>query len=391
MTDYNFLNPYRFRNGAVVKNRIVMAPMTEMSAHENGAITKDQIDYYGMRSGGVGMELTACAYVTPAGKGFEGNLGVDSDRMIPGLAKLAQAMKLNGTKAILQIFDAGRMTNSKILRGQQPVSASAIAAERPGSETPRALTGAEVLDEIKAFGEATRRAIAAGFDGVEIHGANTYLIQQFYSPNSNQREDKWGGNLENRMRFPLAVIDQVKEVADQYANHDFIVGYRISPEEIETPGIRLEDTLTFVDRLADAPLDYLHVSMGNVWRTSLNDKEATEPILPQILRVLDDRIPLIGVGNIEKPEDAEKVIDAGIDFATIGRELIREPQWVQKIIANDEGTIRYQLSPSDIDDLNIPAPLWDFLNFVFKPIAGISTEATPEETFANATAPWEKF
>ncbi len=129
MTDYNFLNPYRFRNGAVVKNRIVMAPMTEMSAHENGAITKDQIDYYGMRSGGVGMELTACAYVTPAGKGFEGNLGVDSDRMIPGLAKLAQAMKLNGTKAILQIFDAGRMTNSKILRGQQPVSASAIAAD----------------------------------------------------------------------------------------------------------------------------------------------------------------------------------------------------------------------------------------------------------------------
>ncbi|GAX06416.1 NADH-dependent flavin oxidoreductase [Secundilactobacillus pentosiphilus] len=388
---YKFLESYRFRNGAVAKNRIVMAPMTEMSAHENGAVTKDQIDYYGLRSGGVGMQISACANVTPLGKGFEGGLGVDNDRMIPGLARMAQAMKTNGTKAILQIFDAGRMTTSKILRGEQPVSASAIRAERPGLEIPREMTGAEVLDEIKAFGEATRRAILAGFDGVEIHGANTYLIQQFYSPNSNQRTDKWGGNLVNRMRFPLAVIDQVKVVADQYAAHDFIIGYRISPEEIETPGIRLEDTLTFVDRLADSPLDYLHVSMGNVWRTSLNDKESNEPILPQIQKVLDNRIPLIGVGNITKPEDAEKVINSGIEFAAIGRELIREPQWVQKVIANDEKTIRYQLSPTDVEDLNIPSPLWDFLNFVFKPIAGISTETTPEETFANAAAPWEKF
>lgn len=391
MADYKFLQPITLNNGVVIKNRVVMAPMTEMSAYESGAITKDQIDYYGMRSGGVGIELTACANVTPLGKGFAGNLSVASDNMIPGLSRLAQAMKSNGTKAILQIFDAGRMTTSKILKGEQPVSASAIRAERPGLETPRALTGAEVLDEIKAFGEAARRAAQAGFDGVEIHGANTYLIQQFFSPNSNQREDQWGGSLENRMRFPLAVIDQVREAAGQYAGKDFIVGYRISPEEIETPGIRLSDTLSFVDKLADSTLDYLHVSMGNVWRTSLNDKDATEPILPQIQRALGGRLPLIGVGGVEKPEDAEKVMDAGIDFVAIGRELIREPKWVQKVISNDEKTIRYVISPNDIDDLNVPAPLWDFLNVVFKPIAGISTEATPEETFANAAAPWEKF
>ncbi|GKT03804.1 NADH-dependent flavin oxidoreductase [Furfurilactobacillus entadae] len=391
MTNYKFLQPLTLANGIVIKNRIVMAPMTEMSAYESGAITKDQLDYYGMRSGGVGMEITACANVTPLGKGFEGNLSAASDRMIPGLSKLAQVMKSNGTKAILQIFDAGRMTSSKILKGEQPVSASAIRAERPGLETPRELTSAEVLAEIKAFGEAARRAAQAGFDGVEIHGANTYLIQQFFSPNSNQRTDQWGGSVENRMRFPLAVIDQVREAAGQYAADDFIVGYRISPEEVETPGIRLADTLTFVDKLADSTLDYLHVSMGNVWRTSLNDQEATASILPQIKQVLGDRLPLIGVGGIETPADAEKVMDAGVDFAAIGRELIREPKWVQKVIADDEDTIRYVISPNDIDDLNVPAPLWDFLNAVFKPIAGISTEATPEETFANAAAPWEKF
>lgn len=112
------------------------------------------------------------------------------------------------------------------------------------------------------FGEATRRAIQAGFDGIELHGANTYLLQQFFSPHSNRRTDKWGGSVEKRMTFALEVIKRVHETVEKYANRPFIVGYRISPEEIEEPGIRMADTLQFIDVLAEQPIDYLHVSMG---------------------------------------------------------------------------------------------------------------------------------
>ena len=184
-----------------------------------------------------------------SGKGFEGELAITDDRYLPGLTKMASAMKQNGTKAILQIFHAGRMSNSKILRGERPVSASSVAAERPNAEVPRELTGDEIDQIITDFGEATRRAIQAGFDGVELHGANTYLLQQFFSPHSNRRTDKWGGDVDGRMSFALAVIKRCHEVIKQYADRPFILGYRLSPEEIETPGIRLADTLHLVDVL----------------------------------------------------------------------------------------------------------------------------------------------
>ncbi|CAM3199516.1 NADH-dependent flavin oxidoreductase [Lactococcus hircilactis] len=386
-----FLIPFKFKNGALIKNRIVMAPMTEMSAFENGAITKDQLDYYAARSGGVGMEITACFNVSAQGKGFEGNPSAASDDMIIGMSKLAQVMKTNGTKAILQIFDAGRMTTSKLLKGKTPVSASAIKADRPGLEPPRALSNEEILTEIQAFAQATRRAILAGFDGVEIHGANTYLIQQFFSPHSNRRSDEWGGNLKNRMKFPLAVIEEVSKIAKTYAKSDFIIGYRISPEEVENPGIRIEETLTFIDQLAQSPLSYLHVSMGDVYRNSLNSPEDPEPINKKIQKRLAGRLPMIVVGGIEKPSEAQQVMTDGFEFVALGRALIREPKWVQKVIAEDEKSIRYTVSPTDVDDLAIPMPLWGFLSTVFKPIAGISTETSPEVNFTKAAAPWEKF
>lgn len=117
MAKYNFLTPFTLNNGVTIKNRIVMAPMTEMSSFENGIVTNDEIEYYRLRSGGIGMEITGCANVSDLGKGFEGELSASKDAVLPQLSKLAQAMKSNGTKAILQIFNAGCMTTSKILRG----------------------------------------------------------------------------------------------------------------------------------------------------------------------------------------------------------------------------------------------------------------------------------
>ncbi|MDT6952582.1 NADH-dependent flavin oxidoreductase [Companilactobacillus alimentarius] len=361
-TKYNFLKPYTFKNGTTVKNRIVIPPMTEAAALENGAVSQDELKYFDIHTGGAGMFITPVLNVSNDGKGFEGEPSVANDKFMPGLIKLAHTMKQNGTKAIMQIFDAGRMSNSKILRGTQPVSASPVAALRPNAETPRELTEDEIEQIIEDFGQATRRAIQAGFDGIELHGANTYLMQQFFSPHSNRRNDKWGGSLENRMRFALEIIKRVQKSVDEYADDKFIVGYRISPEEIEEPGIRLDDTLKFIDVLADQPIDYLHISMSYAWRTSLNDKSDDEPIILKIKQTVNNRLPLISVGSIEKPADAEKVIDAGIDFAAIGRESIREPNWVQKVELGQEDSIHYQLSPTELDSLGINSAFLDFLN-----------------------------
>ncbi|MFD1440299.1 MULTISPECIES: NADH-dependent flavin oxidoreductase [Lacticaseibacillus] len=360
MASYNFLKPYTFKNGITVKNRVVIPPMTETSAFEEGSVTTDELRYFKLHSGGAGMFISPVANVAESGKGFEGELSVADDRYLPGLTKMASAMKQNGTKAILQIFHAGRMTNSKILRGEQPVSASAVPSLRQGAETPRALTEDEITALIEDFGQAARRALEAGFDGVELHGANTYLMQQFFSPHSNRRTDQWGGSLENRERFALAIIKRVHQVAAE-ADRPFLVGYRISPEEIETPGIRLPDTLKFIDTLADQPIDYLHISQGHAFQTSLNDHADTEPVILKIQHQVAGRLPLISVGSVETPADAEKVMAAGIDFVAIGREMLREPHWVQKAASGDEAAIRYTVSLADLEELGITPALWHFL------------------------------
>jgi len=271
MPYYKFLEPYTFeKKNLTVKNRIVIPPMTEEMSFANGEVTSDELRYYYIHSGGAGIYITGTSNVNDLGKGFEGELSSASDKFIPSLTKLADAIHKNGTKAILQIFSAGRMSSTAILRGQQPVSASAVKSTRNNAEVPRPLTEAEIEQTIKDFGDATRRAIIAGFDGVEIHGANTYLLQQFFSPHSNRRTDKWGGSVEKRMTFPLAVVDEVQKAIEKYADRPFLLGYRISPEEIEEPGIRFDDTLKLVDALKEKPIDYLHVSMGRVWRKSLN-------------------------------------------------------------------------------------------------------------------------
>lgn len=387
---YSFLNDFTFKNGLKLKNRVVIPPMTEVSSFEDGSISTDELKYLQMRAGGAGLFISPVANVSENGKGFEGELSITDDRFIPGLTKVASAMKFNGSKAVLQIFHAGRMSNSKVLRGVQPVSASAVAAERPNAETPRELSNDEIEEIINDFGEATRRAIQAGFDGIELHGANTYLLQQFFSPHSNRRTDKWGGSLEKRMTFPLEVINEVHQAVKKYADRPFLVGYRISPEEIETPGIRMDDTLKFIDTLAEQPIDYLHVSMGDAWRTSLNDKADTEPLIFKIKKQLNDRLPLICVGSIETPAEAAKVTDQGIDMVAIGREILREPKWVQKVENSDEDSIRYTISEQDLDDLGITPPMWNFLIFRLKSAMHISNQPDYDpEQFEKTLAPFE--
>ncbi|HBT28678.1 MAG TPA: flavocytochrome c, partial [Erwinia persicina] len=280
---------------------------------------------------------------------------------IPGLAKIAHAIKTEGSKAILQIYHGGRMVEPELIGGRTPVAPSAIAAPREGATTPQALTAEEVEVMITKFGDAVNRAIKAGFDGVEIHGANTYLIQQFYSPNSNQRDDKWGGSRDNRARFPLEVLEITHKMVERFADSSFIIGYRFSPEEIEVPGIRFDDTLYLLEKLAARGLDYVHFSVGQLLRSSIVDREDPTPLITKYLAARSAtlaRVPVIGVGGVVNKADAEMALESGYDLVAIGKACIAYPDWADRIIKNDH--LELFIDSTQREALNIPEPLWRF-------------------------------
>ncbi|WP_407541512.1 NADH-dependent flavin oxidoreductase [Deinococcus radiomollis] len=340
-----------------LRNRLVMAPMTNFSSNEDGSVTDTELAYYARRSGGVGMVITACANVTAGGQGFPGEIGVDRDDLVPSLNRLARAIQGEGAAAVLQIFHGGRMCPPELVNGDV-VSASAVPAERPGSAVPREMTAAEVQDTVTAFGDATRRAIEAGYDGVEIHGANGYLLQQFFSPHSNRRTDRWGGDVQGRMAFPLAVVEAVQAAVRAHATRPFVVGYRFSPEEPETPGISMPDTLALIDALAETGLDYLHVSLMD-YRSLPRTGDVTRPRLDALVARLNGRVPLIGVGSVWSADDALAVLDSGAVLVALGRSLVVEPDWAQKVEAGQEQHLRTELTPDEQALLVVPDPLWN--------------------------------
>lgn len=348
-------------SGVTLKNRIVLAPMTHISSNEDGTVSDEELEYYARRSGGAGMVITACAYVTPNGKGYARQFSVDDDSFIPGLKRLATRIQEKGAKAILQIFHGGRLSPASEVPNGEPVSASAIASERKGAVVPRALEEEEIIDIIKGFGEATRRAIEAGFDGVEIHGANGYLVQQFFSPHSNQREDRWGGSVEKRLTFPLAVVDEINKVVVEHAKEPFVVGYRFSPEEPETPGITMAETFVLVDALADKGLDYLHLSVNEFWSVPRRGTDDSRSRIEILQERVGNKVAVIGVGGINTADDAVKALTANVPLIAIGRAFIVEPDWVEKIQAGKEEEIVTTITKDDQDRLVIPDPLWKMI------------------------------
>jgi 2,4-dienoyl-CoA reductase-like NADH-dependent reductase (Old Yellow Enzyme family) len=352
------LESFTLKNGVQLKNRIVMAPMTNWSSNHDGTVTDAEVNYYARRSGGVGMVITACTYVTANGKGFHGEFGGDRDELIPSLQKLAKSIKEQGAQAILQIFHGGRQVPPELIPNGDVVSASSIPAEGNGKPVPRELSDEEVTSIVRDFGETARRAIEAGYDGVEIHGANGYLIQQFFSPQSNRREDRWGGSLEKRLTFPMAVVDEVKRVAAENAKGPFIVGYRFSPEEEETPGITMADTLVLIDELTKKDLDYLHASLQDFWSTPRRGVDDTRSRIEIIQERVGERIPVIGVGSIYTPDEALRAIQTWVPLLALGRELIIDPDWVQKVTEGKENEIVTEINKNNQEQLVIPDPLW---------------------------------
>lgn len=366
--------PYTLPNGIEIRNRIMLAPMTNYSSNPNGSVAEDEIPYYARRSKGVGAVITAVANVTANGKGFPGEIGCDRDELIPSLKKVADGIKNEGAKAILQIFHAGKMARQDLVPEGDVVAPSNVPVVGSGTPVgiPRALTVTEIEAIIEAFGQATRRAIEAGFDGVEIHGANGYLIHQFFSPHSNRRSDQYGGDLEKRMTFSLKVIDRVQKMIKAHAKDAFIVGYRFSPEEPETPGITMGDTLKLVDVLADEELDYLHVSLQDFWSKARREADETKTRIELLHSTINNRLPLIGVGSIYSADHAAEAMKTGVEFLALGRVLVIDPDWVEKIKQGNEADIQTTLDLQAKDTLDIPDTFWNVITSVPGWFPGVS-------------------
>jgi 2,4-dienoyl-CoA reductase-like NADH-dependent reductase (Old Yellow Enzyme family) len=371
MSHSRLFEPLPLRCGLVLSNRSTVAPMTTWSSHQDGTIHPDELAYLRRRSKGPALVMTAACYVQPEGHAFDGQWGCHDDAMLPSLRSAAEAIHSEGALAVLQIHHGGRMCPASLLGGNAPLSAGAVPAERPGADIPRTMMEDEIFDCIDAFADATSRAIAAGYDGVEIHGANTYLLQQFFSPHSNRRDDDWGGTLEKRLRFPLAVADAVLEAAGE-STRPFAVGYRLSPEEIEEPGITLEDTMLLVDELArlrsgERALDWLHISVRDYRAGSLRNPQdtarPTRAVIDRLARLPEaDQPAVIGVGMLYSPEDARFTLDDGCAAFALGRIALMEPEWTEKVRTGRDDEIRKTLPARGGDaTLTIPQPMYRLL------------------------------
>ena len=351
---------FTFRSGITIKNRIVMAPMTTWSSNDDLTISDDEVKYYKQRVNGVGLVITGCTHVTPNGQGFTNEFAGYNDEFTPSLRKLADAAKSGGSPAVLQIFHAG----NKALPELDAVSASALQPEVTDlgstSET-RELSHEEILSIVRAFGDTTRRAIEAGFDGVEIHGAHGFLIQNFWSPATNQRTDQWGGSLENRLRFPLAIIEEIKNVIEKHATKPFILGYRFSPEESsQEDGLRMKDTYELINFLVEQDLDYIHASLDNVSSKPV-DSQDEKTRIELILEKANGKVPVLAAGSMITPDDALKAMELGLPIIAIGHALIMNPDWVEKVANGHESEIDSELNVSKLDQLNIPDKLWNVI------------------------------
>lgn len=333
-------DPVTFRHGAVIKNRFVQPPMLTNSG-DHGKVTDSTINYYGARSNSAGMVTVEYAYVSANGgpamswQPDRTQLSIDDDRFVPGLKKLAAAIKQHGNKAIIELAHDGRQADGLATLGKPVYAPSAVDYSFLPYKV-QALSDEQIKDIITDFGKATKRAIDAGFDGILIHGANHYLLQQFFSTISNKRTDHWGGNLDKRMNFALAVAKEVFRVVDQYAPDDFIVGYRISPEEIhDTVGYTWHESTQLVKKLSDNfAFDYFDLSLPK-YDQHPQDVDKT---YAELFRPFIGDAKLGVVGDVRTAAAAKDALQYA-DLVSVGRGSIADPHFAQKVLNGQEDQI----------------------------------------------------
>lgn len=307
----SLFRPLEFRCGAVMKNRFMLAPLTNTQSHEDGRLADDEYRWLTMRArGGFGLTMTCASHVQPTGKGFPGQLGCFSDEHLHGLTRLAQGIRAENSLAVVQLHHAGMRSPVEEI-ATQPVCPSDDA--KTGA---RALTQGEVEQLIEDFIVAAIRVEQAGFDGVEIHGAHGYIICQFLSSEINRRADQYGGSLENRSRILFEIVEGVR----RRCQPGFMLGVRLSPERF---GMRLGEILEVAQRLlGGGQIDFLDMSLWDSFKEPDDEKFTTRPLL-EWFTALDRGDARLGTaGMIRTPRDAERCLDAGADFVLLGRAAI---------------------------------------------------------------------
>src|SRR5580700_8155033 len=323
-------SPFKFNSGQEMANRFAIAPLTTDSSQEDGTATEHELEFVRRRSAnGFGATISSAAYVEQDGRSWQG-IGAAHDGHLSSLQRLAEAMRAGGGLAILQIYDGGRIAKPELIGEQSLRAPSAVASLRPGAKTPRAMTADEVANLIESFRGAASLARQAGFDGVEIHGANHYAVHQFFSPRANHRVDHWGGTLSKRMNFPLAVAQAVRDALGP----KLIAGFRITPFEAEADGYTLEDAKTLCHELARLGLDYISVSLDDYRKsrptgeTRVYDGPVERSYAPAenpitaFARVVAGRSAVMASGGIKTCADAEGAIKAGADLVAVGRAVV---------------------------------------------------------------------
>lgn len=347
---------YTLNNGVTIKNRLVVAPMTHFGSQADGLISDQERTFLSNRAGDMGLFITAATLVQKDGKAFHGQPEATSEHCLDSLKETAQILQQQGAKAILQIHHGGSKAMDDLLDGLDKISASASEAEHA-----REATTEEVEALIASYAQAADLALRAGFDGVEIHGANAYLIQQFYSAQSNRRNDQWGGSLENRMRFPLAVVDAVVAVREKHQCNDFIIGYRFSPEEPGDDGLTMIETGALIDALVQKPLQYLHVSLWEFDKKIRRGGDTAQTRMQFIHERINGKLPLIGVGNLFTADQILAAYETGwAEFIALGKTVMINPHIATQIREGREDEIETQLDPTRADHYGLPDTLWGF-------------------------------
>lgn len=294
-----------------MKNRFGLAPMTNCQSNEDGTLSEDEFTWLTKRAeGGFGLTMTCASHVQEIGKGFPGQLGIFSDIHIEGHKRLASEIKKHQSLAVIQLHHAGLRSPEKLI-GEAPVSPSEN--EKHGS---RALALEEVHQLRDDFISAAVRSKTAGYDGVEVHGAHGYIICQFLSSDYNQRTDEYGGSLENRSRLLFEIVDGIREKCGP----EFLLGVRLSPERF---GMDIQEIRDVCNRLiAEEKTDFLDISLWDCFKMP-EDEQYIDKLLLEYFTSLDYKnVKLTVAGKIRTAADVRKILDAGVDFVSIGRSAI---------------------------------------------------------------------
>ena len=315
----SLFDPLVFRTGLRAKNRLALAPMTNTQSHDDGSLGEDELRWLTSRAdGGYGTIMTCAAHVAKEGQGWRGELGIFDDAQLPGLSRLAAELRRRDAVSIVQIFHGG-------VRADAAVSGLPTWSSSDG-EGALAATEADLERVIGQFAAAAGRAKAAGFDGVEIHGAHGYLFTQFLSATHNRRTDRWGGSLENRARL----LRQVTRAIREEVGPTFTVGVRMSPEDFGfAKGLDLDETVEVARWLSEDQIDFVHLSL---WRAALpTRKRPEEHAIPLFRAALPADVRILAAGAVWTRAEAEDLLAKGADGVALGRAAIGHPDWPQRI------------------------------------------------------------